>query len=374
MVVAVVAVDCLWCNCHPRKQTSGHRPGKVVQEMAYVVVNLGKRHGDIVSGQHAAAVALVGALLTLNLLPVAVPAGGTPTTSGVLRQDETWSSHVQLTGDVVVPTGITLTIAAGTTVAMTPQQSDHDVSVQRMVRGRKRELSHPGLIDLIVEGRLHAKGGWWWRGIRLGSAGEDVVGWGGLLFLGDNKASRLRYMTIHHAHTAVRFLDHTAPELSHSVLKLNVNGLEVYQEAAPLVVSNSIRANFRGMGIFDQATPQLLRNIVRLNNQGLFVSGSAKPTVMYSILSKNTTGVLIKGQAAPLLQHSRIGKRWPGLLFRGNRRGVVIAGRAAPTLRNNVIRGNKTGIIMKGQSTPTLDANTVTGNETDVVDKRKDTS
>ncbi len=339
-----------------------------------MVVNLGKRHGDIVSGQHAAAVALVGALLTLNLLPVAVPAGGTPTTSGVLRQDETWSSHVQLTGDVVVPTGITLTIAAGTTVAMTPQQSDHDVSVQRVVRGRKRELSHPGLIDLIVEGRLHAKGGWWWRGIRLGSAGEDVVGWGGLLFLGDNKASRLRYMTIHHAHTAVRFLDQTAPELSHSVLKVNVNGLEVYQEAAPRVVSNSIRANFRGMGIFDRATPHLLWNVMRVNNQALLITGSAKPTVTHNTLSKNTTGVLIKDQAQPLLQQNHIGKKWLGLLFRGNRRGVIIADRAAPVVQANVIRGNEAGIILRGHATPTLDANTVTGNQTDVVDERQDTS
>ena len=67
-------------------------------------------------------IALVGALLTLILLSVAVPAGGIPTTSGVLRQDETWSRHVRLTGDVVVPSGITLTFEPGTTIAVTPQQ------------------------------------------------------------------------------------------------------------------------------------------------------------------------------------------------------------------------------------------------------------
>ncbi len=67
--------------------------------------------------------------------------------------------------------GITLTIVAGTTVTMTPQRSDYDVSVQRVIGGRKRELSDPGLIDLIVEGRLHAKGGWWsWQDFRLGNA------------------------------------------------------------------------------------------------------------------------------------------------------------------------------------------------------------
>ena len=326
-----------------------------------------------VSTQHWV-IAFLGALLSLTLLPAAVSVTAAQTTSGVLHQDETWSRHVRLTGDVVVPSGITLTIAAGTTVAMTPRQSDHDVSVQRRVRGEGRELSHPGLIDLIVEGRLHAKGGWWWRRIQLGSASEDVVGWGGLLFVGDSKTSRLRYTTVHHASTAVRCLDQTAPDISHSVFKVNVNGLEVYQEAAPRLADSSIRANFRGIGIFDRATPELVRNIVRVNNQGLLITGRAKPTVRHNTLSKNTTGVLIKGQAQPLLQHNHIGKKWLGVLFRGNRRGVIITDRAAPMVQSNVIRGNEVGIIMKGHATPTLGANTVTSNETDVVDKRKDAS
>ena len=39
-----------------------------------------------------------------------------PTTSGVLGGDETWSGEVDITGDVTVPAGVTLTLEAGTTV------------------------------------------------------------------------------------------------------------------------------------------------------------------------------------------------------------------------------------------------------------------
>ncbi len=317
-------------------------------------------------------IALLGVLLSLTLLPAAVSVTAAQTTSGVLRQDETWSRHVRLTGDVVVPSGITLTIEPGTTVAVTPQQSDHDVSVRRVVRGQERELAHPGLINLIIEGRLRAEGSWWWwRRIRLGSASEEVVGWGGVLFVGNSTTSHLRYTTIHHAHTAVRCLDQAAPAISQSVLKVNVNGLDVYQESAPRMVDSSIRANFRGVGIFDRATPQLLGNIVRGNNQGLLIAGMAKPTVAHNTLSTNTTGVLITEHAQPLLQQNHIGKKGLGLLFRGNRRGVIIADRAAPKVQANVIRGNESGIILRGQTTPTMDANIVTNNQTDIVDQRK---
>ena len=325
---------------------------------------------DIVRGCPA----LVGPLLAWAILTVPVSAAGGWTTSGVLHQDETWRGAVRLTGDVVVPPGITLALEPGTTVAVTPQQSDHDVSVRRVVRGRERELAHPGLINLIIEGRLRAEGSWWWwRRIRLGSASEEVVGWGGVLFVGNSTTSHLRYTTIHHAHTAVRCLDQAAPAISQSVLKVNVNGLDVYQESAPRMVDSSIRANFRGVGIFDRATPQLLGNIVRGNNQGLLIAGMAKPTVAHNTLSTNTTGVLITEQAQPFLQQNHIGKKWPGLLFRGNRRGVVIADRAAPRVQANVIRGNTSGIILRGQTTPTLDANIVTNNQTDVVDLRQGT-
>lgn len=43
---------------------------------------------------------------------------GKPTTSGTLSYDETWRENVTLTGDLTIPSGITLTITAGQTITL----------------------------------------------------------------------------------------------------------------------------------------------------------------------------------------------------------------------------------------------------------------
>ncbi len=68
------------------------------------------------------------------------------TTSGTLTGDETWSGVVVLTGDVVVPTGITLTVDEGATVKATPQSDDRFSGVDS------------SRIELIIQGTLDLQG------------------------------------------------------------------------------------------------------------------------------------------------------------------------------------------------------------------------
>ncbi len=310
-------------------------------------------------------------LLVLGLLLTFLPRGWALTTSGVLQQDETWSGHVRLTGDVVIPPGRSLTLLPGTRVSLTPQQSDYDVAVRRQAQGRERELAHRGLIDLVVQGRLRAEGGrWWWQRIELGRAGEDLIGWGGVVFVGEPGASTLSYVTVHHAQTAIRCLDRSSPVVRNSLLKLNVNGLEAYHDAAPEIHDSRLRANFRGLGVFDRAVPMVVESEVRVNNQGIWIEGQAMPVLRQLTVSKNTTGILVRGQARPQIDDSLIGKKWLGWLYRGNRRGVVLADRAAPRLRRTRIWGNETGLVLRDQAQPELDATEVSGNQTDVLDRR----
>ncbi len=70
-----------------------------------------------------------------------------PTTSGQLAGDETWSGEVIITGDVTVPSGVTLSISAGTIIKFSQLQDDRSSGVDI------------GRCELIVYGVLNAIGG-----------------------------------------------------------------------------------------------------------------------------------------------------------------------------------------------------------------------
>jgi hypothetical protein len=69
-----------------------------------------------------------------------------PTTEGTLPASETWSGTIDLTGDVIVPAGMTLTIDPGTTVRIQPLADN--------IRGGV----DTSRIELIVQGDLVAQG------------------------------------------------------------------------------------------------------------------------------------------------------------------------------------------------------------------------
>ena len=70
---------------------------------------------------------LLSFLFSLQTLSAKVE--GSITTSGVLFQEEVWSGEVHVTGDVVIPEGITLIVRAGTTITFIPNSSDNDVGI-----------------------------------------------------------------------------------------------------------------------------------------------------------------------------------------------------------------------------------------------------
>ncbi|MCP5009068.1 MAG: hypothetical protein GY942_03715, partial [Aestuariibacter sp.] len=69
-----------------------------------------------------------------------------PTTSGALTADETWSGSVTLTGDVTVPSGVTLTIDPGAVVSFSALSDDQGGG------------SDSARTELVVEGALSAVG------------------------------------------------------------------------------------------------------------------------------------------------------------------------------------------------------------------------
>jgi len=68
------------------------------------------------------------------------------TTSGILSADETWSGTVDLTGDVVVPEGVTLTLLPGTVIRFPALRDDRGAGID------------PSRVELNVQGSLIAVG------------------------------------------------------------------------------------------------------------------------------------------------------------------------------------------------------------------------
>ncbi len=84
--------------------------------------------------------------------------GKIPSSSGRLTRDIVWTGKVRITGDVIVPSGITLVIKPGTHVEFSPNFSDYDVMLTKRISGEDKSISAKGKSDLIVMGTLKVEG------------------------------------------------------------------------------------------------------------------------------------------------------------------------------------------------------------------------
>jgi nitrous oxidase accessory protein NosD len=182
----------------------------------------------------------------------ALLAGARPASALVLTADSRWQGEVVLTEDVLVPQGITLTIAPGTVVRVESAES---------TRTDPEYLSP--LVELTVRGTLRAEGEPD-RPILFKAAGRQrESAWAGILV--DGGTAFLRNCRVEHAETAVQL---TAGRLSldDSVLSASRYGLVIQGTAASV----------EGRG-----------NRIRGNDYGIVVLGSAPPPVGLVVESDN---------------------------------------------------------------------------------------
>ncbi len=164
---------------------------------------------------------LLSFLFSLQILSAKVEAS--ITTSGVLFQEEVWSGQVHVTGDVVIPEGITLTVRAGTTITFMPNSSDNDVKIPVL------DILGINKCNLIVEGNLRIEGEKDDKVI-IGELIYDVnrqttITWGGIIFEGTNIDSIIEYSEITHADVAVLCVGSSMPRIVNSVITNSDVGL-----------------------------------------------------------------------------------------------------------------------------------------------------
>ncbi|MBI5657825.1 MAG: right-handed parallel beta-helix repeat-containing protein [Geobacter sp.] len=191
-----------------------------------------------VAGRRASTAA--GWLAGLLCLLLVICCGVVPAPAAVLTADTVWSGTVTLNEDLLVPSGITLTILPGTDVRVVAAESTKT----------DPEYLSP-LTEITVRGVLKAEGSSA-APIRIGGVTSGTPGaWAGIMI--DGGSARFGHCRIEDAEAALHLLAGQA-ELDRSTLTGNRYGLVAQgKESRVRLTGSSIRENDYGISLFDGA-------------------------------------------------------------------------------------------------------------------------
>ena len=260
--------------------------------------------------------------------------------SGMLSEDTIWSGKVRLSGDLVVPAGVTLTIQPGTQVEMVPDQSDHDVEVLREMDGEGINLANEDKADLIVEGTLKSLGTRF-QPVVIGTKGERIIGWGSLILTGAQQETLIRHTEIQYASVGITTLDTAAPVIEKSKIRFNAFGLEAYQDSAPKIRHSRISSNSVGLSLF----------------------GSSTPTVQDNTFWGNVNGIDVARSASPKIENNWIMKQQNTAIFSRET--------STPVITDNTVMWNQVGLNLRDDTNPQLDGNWFLWNGEKIRDERQ---
>jgi len=213
------------------------------------------------------------------------------TTSGVLAADETWTGTVNITGDITVPEGVTLTIAASTTVQFLALNDDTAGG------------NDPSRTELLINGSLIAEGTVLEPIVLTSNAITPAAGdWGGIRQTGNGQLT-LRHATVEYASFGVDYRvdgDFTvSPTIENSTIR-HTNGRGLYLEGkggANLTASiqNNVIHNHGKDGVYLYATDTntivsttVTNNQVHSNNNyGIYLEGSSYSNSAFTALVNN---------------------------------------------------------------------------------------
>ncbi len=239
---------------------------------------------------------LLSFLFSLQALSVKVE--GSITTSGILFQDEVWSGEVHVTGDVVIPEGITVTVRAGTTITFMPNGSDNDVKIPVL------DILGIDKCNLIVKGDLRIEGK---KGNEVVIGGflhdldkQTAITWGGIIFEGTNIDSIIEYSEITHADVAVICTGFSIPRITNNTIADNDVGIMTFDLSSPRVTSNRIHNNtLWSISCYDYSFPMINYNIIENSEVGIGCEDSSLPIIQYNTFGSNSVDILIQGDSNP---------------------------------------------------------------------------
>ena len=231
------------------------------------------------------------AILTQSVLAI--------TTSGTLTQDEIWIGEILITGDIVIPEGITLTVLPGTSITFSGGGSDNDVKTAVL-----NEL-WLGKSNLLVKGDLRIQGEED-RRVIIGGPSFDpnnptsVNWWGGIVFEGLNVASLIEYAEIRYTDVALVFTGSSLASIVNSTIADNDVGIMTFDFSSPRIIGNVIDKNILwGISCHNFSFPMISENSIKGGEVGIGCQDSSFPVIQYNEFSDNNIDILVQDRSNP---------------------------------------------------------------------------
>lgn len=227
-----------------------------------------------------------------------------------IREDTTWSGEINITGDVCVPPGVTLTILPGTTIKF-----------KRIGENSERNLfgnSTPYYpqAELIIRGRIIAQGT---RDniIVFTSAERDarIADWGAINLLGsnDNIISYCKILFAYngiHAHSATAIISNNElmkNGVAISFKKESSRDLEWYGKDADIIVTHNLIHKNKGGINFRNAKTLISYNVIKDNKFfGLWAKEKNNAYVSYNEISDNYKGIYLYQSEGTVMHFNNI--------------------------------------------------------------------
>ena len=269
--------------------------------------------------------------------------------SGELTENEVWDGRIYVTGNVVVPEGVTLTIRSGTIVGFEPVDTPSGLIVRgelyaegspdRMIvfgsLGKQRQREQAPAVEttnttfgtdpatLGIQG--HADTG---IGKTVTADPPKAGDWVGIQIEATSPNSRLTYCRIQHA-TAGIAAQTDSVQIERCLISENNTGV-LCENTSPTITNNEFNRNGVGSKFQGSASPDVEYNEFTANNYGITCEDDSRPRIQYNVLRANYENAIVcYSTASPEIVSNNIIMNVGWAVYDGGR------------LRDNFIQGNK---------------------------------
>lgn len=220
----------------------------------------------------------------LHPAPQLLPSGSE--VAGVQRGDHRWQGEVTLAGDLLIPAGSALEIAAGTTVFIRPSDSTRidpeylSPATELLVRGRLKVVGEEGApVRFLPEYEI-----------------ENEPAWGGILI--DGGEATLQHAEIVAAETGLLALE-SAPQLESVRIRGHRYGLVSQGRGIPQLNACRIEAGEAGLFCWGEGIV-LVDSVVRDNEEeGVTLAADCRAELRGNHIEKNGIGLVASSVVPP---------------------------------------------------------------------------
>lgn len=276
--------------------------------------------------------------------PENVPSGAV-IKSGVLEHDETWSGEILVTGGVIVPPGVTLTIEPGTVVMFKHYRYGYTEPKERLgmeISGKLMAVGTP-------ENRI------WFTSDAIDPCNGD---WHMVKFINAENGSRIEYAIVEFGQQGINMWN-SSPTISHTIVRWhNWEGIYLESYSKPLIEYCMVYQNgYNGIAM-EQFNDAVLRYNMfsKSGTNGIHIDAS-RATIEHNVVSGNVAnGISADDYSTVTVTYSTVENN-------GGAGVVLSSGPPTATLLFNTIALNNIGVRVEEASTLMLNFNNIYGNQ-----------